>query len=235
MTDTDIGNLLEQTGRLLDIYDQFSPVQDDRTFLPDAVKQTVLAMAEFIIGNTSEAAALKGWMERSGFWTSPASTRFHGNFRNGLALHTLAVIHQSLVFTEPVIRNFACARPDSGYVVTAEDIFVSALAHDFCKAGVYMVEYRNTKDISGNWIKQPYFKTRPDARNLGHGNESVLLLLESMPSFIGRRPVLEAVSRHMGFSDLSESESYNYSNFLQNPLVVLLQLADQTAANWFNC
>jgi hypothetical protein len=38
----------------------------------------------------------------------------------------------------------------------------------------------------------------------------------------------------MGFSDLSDSETYNYSVILQNPLVILLQTADQTAAQWFN-
>jgi len=37
----------------------------------------------------------------------------------------------------------------------------------------------------------------------------------------------------MGFSDLSDSEKFNYSLFLENPLVVLLQLADQTAAQWY--
>ena len=60
------------------------------------------------------------------------------------------------------------------------------------------------------------------------------MMIECMPSLIKNRMVIEAVSRHMGFSDLSESESFNYSNFLQNPLVVLLQLADETAAQWFN-
>ena len=79
------------------------------------------------------------------------------------------------------------------------------------------------------------YKAKNENRNLGHGNESVLMLLESMPSYINKRYVLEAISRHMGFSDLSEAESFNYSNFLQNPLVVLLQLADQTAAQWFGC
>ena len=77
-------------------------------------------------------------------------------------------------------------------------------------------------------------KTKEDSRNLGHGNESVLMMIGCMPSLIKNRMVIEAVSRHMGFSDLSESESFNYSNFLQNPLVVLLQLADETAAQWFN-
>ena len=61
------------------------------------------------------------------------------------------------------------------------------------------------------------------------------MMLKIMPSLIDNRMVLEAVSRHMGFSDLSDSEQYNYSNFLDNPLVILLQLADQTAAQWFGC
>ena len=59
------------------------------------------------------------------------------------------------------------------------------------------------------------------------------MMLEILPSMINNRMVIEAVSRHMGFSDLSDSETFNYSNFLQNPLVVLLQTADQTAAQWF--
>ena len=104
---------------------------------------------------------------------------------------------------------------------------------DFCKTGFYGVEYRNTKDITGNWIKQPFYKTKNENRNLGHGNESVLMMIEILPSIINNRMVIEAVSRHMGFSDLSDSETFNYSNFLQNPLVVLLQTADQTAAQWF--
>ena len=59
------------------------------------------------------------------------------------------------------------------------------------------------------------------------------MMIEILPSIINNRMVIEAVSRHMGFSDLTDTEMFNYSNFLQNPLVILLQLADQTAAQWF--
>ena len=96
------------------------------------------------------------------------------------------------------------------------------------------MESRRTKDFNGNWKYEPFYKTKSDSRNLGHGNESVLLFLESMPSLLKRRNVIEAISRHMGFSDLSQMESCNYSNFLQNPLVILIQLADQTAAGWWD-
>ena len=63
---------------------------------------------------------------------------------------------------------------------------------------------------------------------------SVLLLLEAMPSYIKKRPVIEAVSRHMGFSDLTDTEKMNYSNFLSNPLVLLIQFADQSASGWYD-
>lgn len=234
MTDTEKNQLFTDVYELIDIYNEFSPLQNNGTFVFDAVKPCITEMIDYIIKDVNEAAALKDWLDSTDFWTAPASTRFHGDFKGGLSLHTLIVIKQSLVFAKPLLENFFTSQNGEKYTITAKDIFISALAHDFCKTGFYGVEYRNTKDISGNWIKQPFYKTKSDNRNLGHGNESVLMLLDIMPTMIKNRPVLEAISRHMGFSDLSDSDGYNYSNFLENPLVLLLQLADQSAANWFN-
>ena len=235
MTDEQKNELYTDVFELLDIYKEFSPHHADGTNNIENVKPAIINMIDYIIKDPMEAAALKDWLDNTDFWTAPASTKFHGNFKGGLSLHTLMVIKQSLEFAKPVLDNyFACPTGDA-YTITAKDIFVSALVHDFCKTGFYGVEYRNTKDISGNWVKQPYYKTRSENRNLGHGNESVLMMLKIMPSMIDNRMVMEAVSRHMGFSDLSDSETYNYSNFLQNPLVILLQLADQTAAQWYEC
>ena len=71
-------------------------------------------------------------------------------------------------------------------------------------------------------------------RTLGHGNESVLRFIEIFPQMISNRTVIEAISRHMGYTDLTDMEKINYNNFIQNPLVVIIQLADQTSAQWFN-
>lgn len=233
MTDDEKQTLFTEVYELIDIFNEYSPIQENGTFIAEAIKPTILAMIDFIIQNKQEAQALKDWLDTTDFWTAPASTKFHGNYKCGLSLHTLKVIHQSLVFTVPLIESYLKSPKANQYNITAEDIFIAALSHDFCKTNFYGVEYRNTKDITGNWIKQPFYKTKSETRNLGHGNESVLQLLEIMPSFIKKRYVLEAISRHMGFSDLSESEGFNYSNFLENPLVLLLQLADQTASQWF--
>ena len=227
-------NFLNEIGELLDICKEYSPIQANGTFMMEAVRPALIEMINFIVKDKDENAALIDWLDTTDFWNAPASTRFHGNVKGGLALHTYKVIEQSLIFAKPVLENFCQSQNSKDYDISCYDIFIAALSHDFCKTDFYGVEYRNTKDINGNWIKQPFYKTKNENRNLGHGNESVLMLLKIIPGFINKRYVLEAISRHMGFSDLSDSESFNYSNFLQNPLVILLQLADQTAAQWFN-
>ncbi|MBR4599106.1 MAG: hypothetical protein IKO39_03555 [Treponema sp.] len=227
-------NLKNQVGSLLAIFDEKQPIQKDGTFSPELVKETALLMADFVIEEKVSLEALKNWMEGHDFWTSPASTRFHGNVKGGLAAHSLLVAVQALRFAPAFAENFALSKRDGQFPFTAEDVFISAIAHDFCKAGAYATESRKTKDFNGNWKYEPFYKTKSDLRNLGHGNESVLLLLESMPHLLKRRNVIEAISRHMGFSDLAPMETYNYSNLLQNPLVLLIQLADQSAAQWWD-
>ena len=221
-------------GELLAIYDGKQPIQKDGTFSPELVKETALAMADYIIEDKEGLALLQDWMESHDYWTSPASTRFHGNVKGGLAAHSLLVAVEALRFAPAFVENFSLSKRSELFPFTAEDVFIAGIAHDFCKAGTYSTESRKTKDFNGNWKYEPYYKTKSDTRNIGHGNESVLLLLESMPSFIKRRNLLEAISLHMGFSDLSPTETYNYSNFLQNPLVLLIQLADQAAAAWWD-
>lgn len=233
MTQEDIQALYAQIDGVLAIFAENKPFPDggfDRT----AVKNTILQLAGYTIQREEERKSLLDWMETHQFYKAPASTRFHGNFEGGLCVHTLQVVFQCFKFARPVLNDFfgtKCAEKTE--LLTAEAIFVAALAHDFCKAESYETNFRNSKDVFGNWTKKSYYSVRGDLRNLGHGNESVLLLLECMPSLIKNRTVIEAVSRHMGFSDLSELERMNYSNFLTNPLVVLLQLADQTAAAWY--
>lgn len=199
-------------------------------------ESAILKMVDYIITNKEEAESLKNWMKENEFFSSPASTCFHGNYKGGLADHSLLVTVQALKLALPILGNYDEYKGvENDYPVTAEDIFIACITHDFCKAGLYNTEFRNVKDENGNWIKSEYFTCRYENRNLGHGNESVLRLLECMPSLIKKRYVIEAVSRHMGFSDLAPMESKNFSVFLQNPLVILIQIADETAAAWYDC
>ena len=229
--------LYSKIDELVKIFESNNPVSADRKFDLEMVKKTYFELLSAVISNADEEEDLKKWMESHDFWKSPASTRFHGNWESGLCVHSLMVTIQALRFAPLVLENYfnTPLGLTGKYVISAEDIVIACVVHDFCKAGSYQIEFRNTKDFMGNWVKKPFYKTREDSRNLGHGNESVLDLLECMPSFIKKRHVLEAVSRHMGFSDITDTEMMNYSNFLQNPLVILIQLADQTAAAWWDC
>lgn len=234
MTQEELEILTLGTKELVSIFDEQVPITNDG-FDIEKIKTCVADMAG-CIANETERDAFLAWMENHEFYTSPASTKFHGDFPGGLAVHSLMVAYQALKLAPAVFSDWmkSKAAAKDQFPFTAEDIFVSAIAHDFCKAGFYATSYRNTKDIFGNWKKTPYYTVKSDVRNLGHGNESVLLILETMPSYIKKRPVLEAVSRHMGFSDVTDTEKMNYSNFLSNPLVILIQLADQSASGWYD-
>lgn len=234
MTSEELTVLKNDVNKLLEIYNADKPINNDGTFDTEKIKTVTCRMIDSSL-SSSDAEKLKGWMESHEFWTSPASSKFHCNVKGGLSAHSLMVAYQALVFAVPVMENFAETKRAAAFSFTASDVFIAAIAHDFCKAGFYQTEFRHTKNLSGNWTYEPYYKVKADSRNLGHGNESVLNLIEAIPEYINKRPVLEAISRHMGFSDVSENESYNYSNFLQNPLVILIQLADQTAAQWWDC
>ena len=229
--------LYAQVDELIAIFERNNPVSADKKFDLAAVQKTYYEMLDKVLTNADEEEDLKKWMDAHDFWKTPASTRFHGNWESGLCVHSLMVTIQALRFTRAVLDNYYATPMGlfGKFEISADDIVVSCMVHDFCKSGSYQIEFRNAKDYAGNWVKKPYYKTREDSRNLGHGNESVLDLLECMPSYIKKRHVLEAISRHMGFSDITDTEMMNYSNFLQNPLVILIQLADQTAAAWWDC
>lgn len=235
MTDEEKKDFLSGIDSLIAVFRENGPVSLDSSVDIEKVKLIVAKMAEISICDESERKNFLEWMDSHEFWTSPASVRYHANFKGGLALHSLMVTYQALLFSRTFFEDFWHSKRADQYNFSAGDVFVASISHDFCKAASYTIEYRNTKNVQGNWVYTPHYKVKTELRNLGHGNESVLNLIESMPSYIKKRPVLEAISRHMGFSDLSEYESYNYSNFLQNPLVILIQTADQTAANWFDC
>lgn len=233
MTTEELEKLIEGCNRLVTIFEKHNCISNTE-YDVEKIKAAVKEMAEDCIENKEECSTLLQWMEEHDFYTSPASTKFHGNFKGGLSVHSLMVTYQALKLAPAIFSDWIKSKTGNKFTFTAEDIFVSAISHDFCKAGFYSTSYKNTKDVFGNWTKTPYFTVKNEIRNLGHGNESVLLLLESMPSYIKKRPVLEAISRHMGFSDLTETEKMNYSNFLSNPLVILIQLADQSASGWYD-
>ena len=87
---------------------------------------------------------LMAWLERSDFYTAPASTRFHGNYTGGLLEHSLNVYDK--------LSGFVARYPE--LEISPETVAVTALFHDLTKVNYYTVSSRNVKDdVTGAWHK----------------------------------------------------------------------------------
>lgn len=157
------------------------------------------------------ADELLAWLEKTDFFTAPASTKFHLCEEGGLCEHSVNVY-------ECLVERYAGQHSD-------ETLAIVALLHDLCKAQFYKVSTRNQKnELTGQWEKVPYY-TIEDKFPFGHGEKSVFLIERFM-----RLKVEEAIAIrwHMGgFDDTAKSGSYTISNaYEMYPLAVKLHIAD---------
>jgi hypothetical protein len=157
------------------------------------------------------------WLERTDFFTAPASTRYHGACESGLVMHSLNVYK--------VLK----ARNDIEKMYSDATIAIVALCHDFCKINFYTEGTRNVKnDVTGQWEKVKVYNV-DDQFPFGHGEKSVFLVERFM-----RLTIEEAMSIrwHMGgFDDNARVGGYTVSNaFSKYPLAVKLHLADLEAS-----
>lgn len=161
---------------------------------------------------------LMAWLDKSDFYTAPASTRFHGNYAGGLLEHSLNVYDK--------LTEFVARYPELD--IPPETVAITALFHDLTKVNYYVVSSRNVKDdVTGTWRKEPFYKT-DDRLPLGHGEKSAIIL----QSFIKlTRDEIFAIRWHMGGFDCAvKGGDYGMSGaFEMCPLAVMTHLADMEA------
>ncbi|MGN0550545.1 MAG: hydrolase [Acutalibacteraceae bacterium] len=156
------------------------------------------------------AKELLEWLQKTDFFTAPASTKYHCACENGLVMHSLSVY-------KVMMEKHFNAETDS-----AESYAICALLHDLCKAQFYKVSTRNVKnEKTGQWEKQPYYAVE-DSFPYGHGEKSVFLIERFMRLKIDEAM---AIRWHMGgFEDSSGfSVSLAYEKY---PIAVKLHLSD---------
>jgi len=162
------------------------------------------------------SAELIAWMEKTDFFTAPASTKYHGAHEGGLLDHSIKVYRRldSLVAAEKLDAS-------------AETIAICALLHDICKIGLYKIDYKNAKDESGVWQKVPFY-IHDDQLPYGHGEKSAYIVSGFMRL---TREEAMAIRWHMGgYDDSSKGGSATLSTaFKMYPLALLLHLADMQA------
>jgi hypothetical protein len=156
---------------------------------------------------------LLAYLEKSDFYTAPASTRYHHSREGGLCEHSIEVF-KNLV-NEPRLND-----------ISMETKAIVGLFHDFCKIGYYEVSSRNTKDENGKWIQVPYY-TVNDLLPYGHGEKSVLLVSEFIELTLEEKM---AIRWHMGGYEPKEHYNYLSKAYEEFPLAMELHFADMRSS-----
>lgn len=156
---------------------------------------------------------LLSWLQKTDFFTAPASTKFHCACLGGLVQHSVSVYH---VMRE---KHF---EPETD---SEESFAICALLHDVCKAQFYKIGTRNVKNPeTGAWEKRPYYSI-DDSYPYGHGEKSVFLIERFL-----RLKTSEAIAIrwHMGgFDETVKGGGYSISQAYEKyPLAVKLHLSD---------
>ena len=163
------------------------------------------------------ADKLLEWLEKSDFFSAPASSKFHSNFEGGLCEHSLNVYKR---MKELCLSEFG---EDYSKTISEESLAIITLLHDVCKINTYKQELRNIK-VDGNWVQKPFYVVDEELP-YGHGEKSVYIL----SGFIKlSREEAMAINWHMGgFDTRGLGGSYALSSaFYKYPVAVLLHMAD---------
>ncbi|MBO4412499.1 MAG: hydrolase [Clostridia bacterium] len=163
---------------------------------------------------------LLDWIEKSDFFTAPASTKFHSNFEGGLCEHSVKAYKR---FVKNLENEFGKNWENK---ISKESAATIGLLHDICKIGYYKQEMRNVKE-NGNWVQKPYFAV-DDKLPYGHGEKSVYIL----SGFIKlTREEAMAINWHMGgFDTRVMGGSYSMSAaFYDFPIALLFHISDLEA------
>ena len=139
------------------------------------------------------------WLIDQGFFTAPASTKYHGNYEGGLFDHCLEVTESLVNFTEKM--GIEWEHPRSPYIV--------GMFHDLCKLdsyekvidveGVHMMGLDTPKGEESHW------EYRSDSLFPGHGDKSIMKLASWLQ--LTEEEIL-CIRYHMGAYDGKEYWDY---------------------------
>ena len=146
-------------------------------------------------------------LDALGFFTAPASTKYHGAYEGGLFDHSLEVAKQLINLTDKL--GLKWTSPNSPIVV--------GLFHDLCKCDNYVVDIETGK-----------YKYNPDLIIPGHGEKSVIMLQKLIPL---TDEEIACIRWHMGAYEKDPKMWECYGRAIENyPNVLYTHTADMIAS-----
>ena len=160
------------------------------------------------------------YLIEEGFFTSPASTKYHGNYEGGLYEHSTYVADRLMWMTENL--NLQWQRKESPWVV--------GMFHDLCK----MDEYIKVVDEEGQVMmgtgevkgEEAHFEHASDMLLKGHGDKSVMLLSQFMTL---TEEEIMCIRYHMGAHNRDDWEGFDLA-IRKYPNVLFTHTADMYAS-----
>ena len=163
-------------------------------------------------------------LERLGFFTAPASTKFHLSVKGGLMEHSWNVCNTALMLREQMIQM----KPELADRLPEESVVIASLLHDVCKSNIYKDAILNRKNDQGYWEKVPGYEVDYSSLPLGHGEKSVIMLL-TLGLKLTKDEML-AIRWHMTAWELAFQSPEQKSNLQKAreiaPLCAIIQAAD---------
>lgn len=182
-------------------------------------QEEFIALFQTHIHRDGAEALLDYLVNKSDFFTSPASTQYHGNYAGGLCEHSVNVYHCLKAY---LARTRV--REVYGLNFSEETIALVSLLHDVCKIGTYRASTRNVKGPDGKWTQVPTY-TFDDPLPYGHGEKSVYVI----GGFLRlTRQEAMAIRWHMGFSGPEDARLVGKA-LEKYPLAFALSVADMEA------
>lgn len=192
-------------------------------------KQEFLQIISTISIDGADINGLVNWLTTSDFFTAPASTQFHANYKGGLCYHTLNVYHNMIKLYDLYKDTLPAIDPQS--------LIIVSLFHDVSKIDFYEMYVMNKKVYNPNgtkhdnmgkfdWVAQEAYKVK-DAENrflaVNHGVNSALLIGRFIPLSLEENV---AIMNHMLNTD-DKAVNYDQSAIINKyPLLALIHLAD---------
>lgn len=158
-------------------------------------------------------------LERSDFYTAPASTKYHGAYPGGLVDHSLCVYYnlKSLVENKHLTDT-----------ISEDSIKIVALLHDLDKMNKYTTYMRNVppSETCPTWTKEENYKTKDASELFVYGNH------EQNSEFMARQFIpltveeSTAILHHMGSMAWDSAKDNIGVVYNKYPLAMLLYVSD---------
>lgn len=207
-------------------------------------KQQFLELILSIQTKDSNIEGLIRWLEKSDFFTAPATTRYHGSHAGGLCAHSLAVYNNLVkladMFAMTADQKWEVdeeGKPISESIHSVErpqysedTLKIVALMHDVGKANHFTTYKRNVKnETTGKWEQQEEFKVRDAEERFIYGNHEQNSEFMTHAFFPLSVEESSAILNHLGGMGADSAQMIVPTIYTKYTLALLLHMADLVA------